>query len=158
MLKRIRLFCCLITLLLLLSVLFIKGKISFPWVAVCFFLLCVTHYLTILLAPSLVYLVYREWKKNGLQNIVIGTAAIAIGVFITLWLADFNTDQSYSIGAVQALPFLIEEYRKIRVGIPGIHTDFVVSPDRPPQFAGFTGSCRILSYRSSVSFAIKRLF
>ncbi len=76
----------------LLAVLYLKGKIAFPWVSLCFFFQGVTHYLTGLLLPSLLYLAYREWKQRGMKNVVIGSGINAIGIFITLWLVDFNTD------------------------------------------------------------------
>ncbi len=76
----------------LLAILFLKKKLPFPWVALCFFFQGMTHYLTGLLFPSLIYLAYIEWKERGLKNVVIGSGLIALGIYITLWLVDFNIE------------------------------------------------------------------
>ncbi|TAK62717.1 MAG: hypothetical protein EPO24_04705 [Bacteroidetes bacterium] len=80
-----------VSLYVLVSILFLKRKISFVWVALVFFIQGVSHYLTMLFFPSFMFLAYKEWKNNGLQNVTLGAGIIGAGILMTLWLADFNT-------------------------------------------------------------------
>ncbi|MBI5215538.1 MAG: tetratricopeptide repeat protein [Ignavibacteriae bacterium] len=81
-----------VSLYVLCAILFLRKKIDFVWVSLCLFFACVVHYLSVLLLPSFLFLMIREWKERGLKQISVGTMLIAIGVFITLWLADFNIE------------------------------------------------------------------
>ncbi len=77
---------------LLCSILFLKHKLVFLWVSISLFVACVIHYLALLLVPSFLYLLVREFRARGIKQIVIGIAIIAAGAFITFWLADFQIE------------------------------------------------------------------
>jgi two-component SAPR family response regulator len=81
-----------VSMYMLCALLFLKNKIDFVWVSFCFFVACVVHYLSVLLIPSFLFLLIREWKQRGIKQIFIGIFIIALGAFITLWLADFQVE------------------------------------------------------------------
>ncbi|MBI3194637.1 MAG: tetratricopeptide repeat protein [Ignavibacteriae bacterium] len=85
-----------ISLYLLCSILYLKQKVQFIWLALCFFLACVLHYLSVLLLPSLFYLMVHEWKERGIKQILVGTLLIATGVSIILLLAEFSIENLHA--------------------------------------------------------------
>jgi tetratricopeptide (TPR) repeat protein len=70
-----------LTLFVLLCILNLKGRISLVWVFLSSILLFWTHYLTVIIDPSLLFLVYYQYKRKGLKEIVLAIE-IAFAVFV----------------------------------------------------------------------------
>jgi hypothetical protein len=74
------------SLYLLASALFLRGRVPFPLVSLTFLLMAVTHFLGLLMVPSLLYLGWREWRARGVRGVVIG-AGIPAAILFTILLA-----------------------------------------------------------------------
>ena len=74
----------------LLFLLSIKRKIPFVVIPPFFVLLVFIHYLTAIMAPSVFYLVYREYKEGRLKNVVNGFSLGAAVALIMLFIVGFD--------------------------------------------------------------------
>ena len=63
----------------------LRKKISFSMVPPAFLLTALTHYATMLMIPSLLYLTYLEWKLNRMKHITLGYG-IAAGALLFILL------------------------------------------------------------------------
>jgi tetratricopeptide (TPR) repeat protein len=77
---------------ILVVVLTLRGKVPFFLLPSCFLLLFLTHYLTALLFPSLLYIAYREIKNRGWKHVAAGFG-IAASIFLIILIAiNFDID------------------------------------------------------------------
>lgn len=68
----------------------LRGKGSYILVAPAFLLLVASHYMTILLAPSLLYAAYAAWRGGKRRDLLIGCAAALAAALLVAWLAGFD--------------------------------------------------------------------
>jgi hypothetical protein len=78
------------------AVLFLRRKVSFLVVTIVFIAMGLSHYLTVALFPSLVYLAIREIKTAGWRTILISTVAGIAIVFGIFALNGFDIDKFYA--------------------------------------------------------------
>lgn len=84
---------CAVSFYLLSVALHLTGKLPFRYLPLCFLAMALTHYGTLLLAPALVYLAYREYGRKGIREVAMG-AGISGAVALALLVAvGFNTEQ-----------------------------------------------------------------
>ncbi len=88
----------------LIVVLWMKGKASFYYIPIVFVLMVFAHYLTVLLAPSFLFIVYNEFKRKGVRDIVIG--AIVPAAFFVVVLLILKFDFHYFVPPLTHSPFL----------------------------------------------------
>ena len=82
-----------LALFLLVSTLNVKRKISFTLVPVTALIMVLTHYLSVLLTPALLYLTIIVWKKEGVKPVVKGYLLALFSFILLLFITNFNLDQ-----------------------------------------------------------------
>lgn len=115
-----------LALYLMSGILHLNGKLSFSFLPTVFLLMFFTHYLSGLLIPSLLFLAYREYRRAGIRDVVIGSLVTVIILTIVLWSVDFDpsrlimrtahsnilsfsrTDDGYQAYTLFSIPHLIE--------------------------------------------------
>ncbi len=85
-----------LSLYLLSGVRFLRGRLPFAWVALAFLLQVLTHYLTVLMLPSLLYLAYAGWKRGQAAQVMTGAAAFAAGALLALASVGFDVGNYFS--------------------------------------------------------------
>ncbi|MBI1805399.1 MAG: tetratricopeptide repeat protein [Ignavibacteriae bacterium] len=68
----------------------------FTLAAIAFLLMALTHYMTVVLLPSLLFLAYREYRQRGLKAVLTGfgvLAAVFVGILVAI---NFDVSQYYS--------------------------------------------------------------
>ncbi len=75
------------------TVLWMRGKLGFWMVPVVFLLLFLTHYLALLLLPSLAAATWEEHQRRGWNSALLGIGAAAVLLFLFLSAVQFNVDQ-----------------------------------------------------------------
>jgi tetratricopeptide (TPR) repeat protein len=84
--------------------LWVRQKSPFYYIPVVFLFQVVSHYLTVLLVPSLVVITYIEYKSKGMRNIVIGYMIPCVVVLLILVALNFQL--SPYIPPLSHAPFL----------------------------------------------------
>ncbi len=72
-----------------------KGK-SFTLVTVAFLLMALTHYMTVVILPSLLFLAHREYRRSGWKSVVVAFGTVALIVLGILVANNFDVSQYYS--------------------------------------------------------------
>jgi hypothetical protein len=99
---------------MLTAILCLKKKLPFTYAATAFFAMSLSHYLSLALLPSLLYIAYLDYRFRGIKGILIGFSTMAV-IFIGL-LAVFNF-----------------EIDKFSASVPHSHFIPVLSPDNPAE-------------------------
>jgi len=79
-----------LSLYVLFAVLALRNKISFVFVPVIAVLAIASHYLALLLVPSLFYCGYLQWKEGNRATVLAAATATAVVCFALLVIANFN--------------------------------------------------------------------
>ncbi len=74
-----------ISLYILTGILYLRQRIPFALVAACFVFQCLTHYLTVLTGPSLIYLAYEGFRKGDRKDVILGVTVL-ICVIISIFI------------------------------------------------------------------------
>ncbi len=85
-----------LSLFLIASFLYLRSRLSLILPTITFLILFLSHYLSILLLPSLVYLGTREYKTNGIKNIIKAIGILSILILILLVIINFNLEKYYA--------------------------------------------------------------
>jgi len=85
-----------LSLFLLSSFLYLRNKSSIILPTISFLILFLSHYLSILLLPSLIYLGIREYRTNGIKNITKAIGILSILILILLVVINFNFERFYA--------------------------------------------------------------
>ncbi|MBI4810361.1 MAG: hypothetical protein HY800_02750, partial [Ignavibacteriales bacterium] len=86
----------LLTLYLLTAFLYLKQKLPYTSAAVTFLAMFFSHYLSLLLLPSLIYLTMREKQVNGTNNIVKAIGMMVVIILIVLVMINFDVENFYA--------------------------------------------------------------
>lgn len=78
------------------ALLFIRGKLSFSGVAASFFFMGLTHYLSLLFFPSLLYAGYLDYRKNGLKSLLKGSTVLGSLTLLVLFMINFDLQNFYA--------------------------------------------------------------
>ncbi|HLF15725.1 MAG TPA: tetratricopeptide repeat protein [Bacteroidota bacterium] len=85
-----------VSLYTLAGVLYLGGRVPFAVVTVAFLVQALTHYLTALTLPSLVYLGYLGMKRGKRRDVVAGIAASSVAFFLVLAAVGFDVTSYFS--------------------------------------------------------------
>jgi tetratricopeptide (TPR) repeat protein len=109
-----------VTVYMLSVILYIRGKLSLSSVVILFFVMALSHYLSLLFLPSLCFMGYLEFKKNGARSVVKGTAVLASLTLLLLLMINFDLQNFYAwtphshflpfVSGQDALSFYTEPY------------------------------------------------
>lgn len=99
-----------LSLFILMTILYLKQKISFISLPFYFLLLVLTHYLGLLLLPSLLYLSYIEYRSSRIKTIMKGYGILLVVVLILLIMINFDT-KVFSAGVPHShfLPLILSQ-------------------------------------------------
>lgn len=75
------------------SVLYLYKKIPFYIIPCTFLLMALTHYLTLLTVPSLLFLTFLEFRRNGIRRIIAGFGIAIAVMLLLLMMIQFNVEQ-----------------------------------------------------------------
>ncbi len=75
------------------TVLWMRGRLAFWVMPVMFLLLCCSHYLALLLIPSLALAAWEEYRRRGWKSVTLGLGAAGALLFLLLAAVQFNVDQ-----------------------------------------------------------------
>ncbi|HLB00245.1 MAG TPA: hypothetical protein VJO14_02570, partial [Bacteroidota bacterium] len=76
--------------------LFLRRRAPFVLAALAFLLQVLTHYLTILTLPSLLYLGYIGWRRGDAKQIIAGAAAFGLSALLVLAVVEFSVENYFS--------------------------------------------------------------
>jgi TolA-binding protein len=81
---------CALSFYILLVVVYFKQKIPFYFLPAVYLVLTLVHYLNALLAPSLLYVAYLEYKQNKFKHLVISVGLLAVTLGLCLFVSGFD--------------------------------------------------------------------
>ncbi|MBI5020514.1 MAG: tetratricopeptide repeat protein [Ignavibacteriales bacterium] len=84
------------TLYLLSIILYIRGKLSLTGVVILFFVMALSHYLSLLFLPTLIFIGFLEYKNNGLKSALKGTAVLVSLILLLLLMINFDLQNFYA--------------------------------------------------------------
>jgi tetratricopeptide (TPR) repeat protein len=85
-----------VTIYILSIVLFMRGKLSFSSVITIFIIMGLSHYISVMLFPSLLYIGFLEYKKNGIKGIGKGITVFTSIILIILLMINFDLQNYYA--------------------------------------------------------------
>jgi len=74
----------------------LRGKVPFAFPALAFLLQVLTHYLTALTVPSVIYLAWAVWKRGDRGQVLAGAALFGVAAFLTLAAVGFDVENYFS--------------------------------------------------------------
>ncbi len=96
-----------LSLYILLSVLYFTRKISSVLLPIAFLFLALVHYLAVLLFPSLLFILWREWKQKRWKPLLAGAGLAAGASLAFLFLVNFDLSRfSASVPHSHILPLV----------------------------------------------------
>ncbi|HUN64679.1 MAG TPA: tetratricopeptide repeat protein [Bacteroidota bacterium] len=74
------------------AILHIRGRVPFWTIVLSFYLLVLTHYLALILLPSILYAGYRDYRSRGWKDIALGSGAAALITLLILIAIGFDPE------------------------------------------------------------------